>query len=426
MNTEKNDNPLQKFLKTFLLWFVLFYLGAMTYQRLVPAQPSPGEHTNPTISITPVKQDFIIGQRVEWQITNQLSETVQFFSPCESESERSSLQLFRQKDDNETLVSDFQECKDLPISDITLQAGESANFDLRAFQDQFLAREGTYVLEMTFQRTESDPYTVRSSIVTLDRPGAIRQLFRAIVSRPLFNLLVFFMRFLPGHSFGWAVVLLTLVVRLVLFFPNQKAMKSQRELQKLQPKLQEIKDKYKNDQQTQALKTMELYRVHKINPMSSCLPILLQFPFLIGVYYLVREGISPHLLYLLYDFQQGVDLTQVDVQFFGLNLLVPNKWILPFIVAGAQWGALRLSFIKQKKRKSDSNALAEKSAATDPNAQMQLIMQWMMPVMIGFFTAAVPSAVGIYWLTSTLFGIGQQEVVNRQVDHEGEVIKKVS
>ncbi|MCL4139787.1 UNVERIFIED_CONTAM: hypothetical protein GTU68_031534 [Idotea baltica] len=149
---------------------------------------------------------------------------------------------------------------------------------------------------------------------------------------------------------GLAIILLTIVVRLILFVPNQKAMASQRELQRLQPKMTELKEKHKDNQQLLAMKTMELYKTHKINPMSSCWPILLQMPFLIGLYYIILAGLSPHMTYFLYSFQKDADLTAVDNLFLGLDLTVPNIIPLAIMVGAAQWFALRLANMRMKKK----------------------------------------------------------------------------
>ena len=171
-----------------------------------------------------------------------------------------------------------------------------------------------------------------------------------------------------------------------------------------------------------AMETMALYKKHKINPMSSCAPMLLQMPFLIGIYLVVKDGLSPHLNHLLYPFHSGVDLSIVDTNFLGLNLEIPNIWVLPVLVAVAQFIAIKLSMSAAKKQQGPK--IVEKKKETKDKSpdmaeqmeQMQKMMLWMLPLMIGFFTATFPAAVGIYWLTSTVFGIGQQKLVNWQLD----------
>jgi len=165
--------------------------------------------------------------------------------------------------------------------------------------------------------------------------------------------------------------------------------------------------------------TMALYKKHKINPMSSCLPILLQMPFLLGIYFVVRDGITPHFAQKLYGFQSDFDLSVVDNSFFGLDLSVPDMFVLPVIVGVAQFFAMKLAIIHTKK-KADKNPVKKDPKKgpdmADQMQQMQKMMLYVFPFMIAFFTATFPAGVGIYWLTSTLFGIAQQRFVNWQLD----------
>jgi YidC/Oxa1 family membrane protein insertase len=190
-------------------------------------------------------------------------------------------------------------------------------------------------------------------------------------------------------------------------------------MQQLQPKLDELRKKYGKDQQQMAAKTMELYKTHKVSPMSSCWPMLIQLPIMLGVYWIVRDGLSPHLSYLLYSFNENVNLMHFNEMFLGLDLTRRNIIALPLIVAVAQWGAVKLSMVRAKKRTKDTGA-----KTMGQMEQMNKMMLWVMPAMMGFFTATFPAAVGIYWLTSTIFSIGQQWFVNRQLDRPG-VVKKV-
>jgi YidC/Oxa1 family membrane protein insertase len=147
---------------------------------------------------------------------------------------------------------------------------------------------------------------------------------------------------------------------------------------------------------------MAIWKKHKVNPMGSCLPMLIQFPILIALFYVVKDGLNvtdPNLFYTpLKDF----DLQSVNPVFLGiLDLTKLNIIVLPLIVGGLQFLQIRLSFAKMNK---SSNAAMP---------MMNTMMQFFLPVMIAVFTASLPAAVGFYWGTSTVFAIGQQIVVNR-------------
>lgn len=419
-------NKGKEFLKSFLIWFLVFYAILAGYEYFWGEKNQPPAEPSGEIILEPVDNDVVIGNLIRWKIVNHTAEEIRFTSPCEAPG---TLTVFRIVNDQTVNISDslFENCGKKNIRSFSLQPESETFLELADFSRELFDEEGTYQIQMQVQAGQEESSIIDSQPVELSSPGVFRRLFRTIISKPLFNLLVFLTDKLPGHPFGWAIVILTLLVRLALFVPNQKAMRSQRELQKLQPKIEEIKQKHGKNQQMMAMKTMELYKTHKISPFSSCLPMLLQFPFLIGVYYIVRDGLSPHLSHLLYSFQESVDLTAVNTDFLGLDLANNGKWYLAVIVGVAQWGAVKLSLYSAKKRQKKSEEVqGEKSAG--PAGQMQQmnkIMLWVMPVMIGFFTMSFPAGVGVYWLTSTIFGIVQQKYVNWQLD-QPQVTRKES
>jgi len=370
------------------------------------------------ITVTPIQNSVVLGNLAEFNIKNNLDIPAKFTSPCETAG---SLEVYRLVNNKEVTVSSFEDCKGKQVSGFELAPGEETKFSLSDFNMDVYSESGRYQMKFKFDANGEEKEII-SDVVEFENPGLFRKLFRGIISKPLFNLLVIFSNALPGHSFGWAIVLLTILVRLLLFIPNQKAIFSQHELQKFQPKIEELRQKYKDNQQLLAMKTMELYKTHKINPMGSCLPMLLQMPFLIGIYFVVRDGFSSHLNYLLWEMNKSVDLSIVDSQFFGMDLgALPFWWGLPILVGITQFGAMKLTFAATAKKKTKSNAAPAEGMAAQME-QMQKMMLYMMPIMIGFFTATFPAAVGVYWFTSTLFGIGQQKLLYMQLDKK-EVVR---
>ncbi|MDH3324567.1 MAG: YidC/Oxa1 family membrane protein insertase [Candidatus Peregrinibacteria bacterium] len=408
------QNKVKEFAKSFLIWFAVFYLVILGIEKFFGPPVKGTELANSKVQIESIKDSFVIGNYPQFEIKNELSQKVSFSSPCDTSE---SLKIFRIVNGQNVDISTFEGCDQKSVKNFSLEPNDSIDFDFRDFTTENFTENGDYMIEMTFNFGENETEVSQSNKMEFSSPGIFRQLFRAIVSRPLFNLIVFFTEVLPGHSFGAAIIMLTIFVRILLFIPNQKAMKSQREMQKLQPKLEELKRKHGKNQQLIAMKTMELYKSHKVNPMSSCLPMLFQMPFLIGVYMLVRDGLSPNLSYLLYGFHQDFDFSIADFDFLIWQLEeIDSLYILPVIVAVAQFLAVKLSMISAAKKKAKSDKPVVKSAQGDQMAQMQKMMLYVMPLMIGFFTATFPSGVGIYWLTSTVFGIGQQKLVNWQLD----------
>ncbi|MCF7917679.1 YidC/Oxa1 family membrane protein insertase [Candidatus Gracilibacteria bacterium] len=414
-------NKFKDFLKSFLIWFLVFYAILAGYEYFWGKKNQPTPQGKEEVLIQPVKNSVVIGNLVQWKITNHLADEIVFSSPCETPG---TMVVSRVVNDQNLDISSpvLQDCAPESILSFRLQPESSTYFSLNDFNHELFMEAGKYGLEMKFSEGENI-VTTTAPEVELQTAGSFRRLFRTIVSKPLFNLLVFLADTLPGHPLGWSIVIMTLLVRLALFIPNQKAMRSQREMQKLQPKMEEIKKQHGKNQQMVAMKTMELYKTHKISPFSSCLPMLLQMPFLIGVYYIVRDGLSPSLSYLLYSFQQSVDLSLVNNDFYGLDLSIKGPIYLAVLVGLTQWGAVKLSLISAKKKQAKHEG--DKPIVPNQMQQMNTIMLWVMPVMIGFFTTSFPAGVGIYWLTSTLFGIAQQKYVNWQLDQPQVTRKEV-
>ena len=419
---------ISKFFKSFVIWFAVFYLGMTVYQKFIKEPPVEVTPEKTAITVLAEKKSLALGNLVTFKIENQGTDVISFQSPCDGGAD--TLSVSRVLNEKHLLLSDFAGCEKGSILSFDLAPEKSHTLSFPVQNNEIFNEAGMYVLDMSFNQGE-ELIPVASSSIELTTPGTLRTLFRAVISKPIFNLLVFFSQNLPGKPLGWAIVMITLIVRLALFIPNQKAMKSQRSMQKLQPKIAEIKEKYKDNQAELAKKTMELYKTHKVSPMSSCLPMLIQFPIMIGLYYIVRDGLSPHLAHLLYTFQSGANIGDVNNLFLGIDLTrIPSQYanlahwnllVLPLFVGVAQWIAVRLSLVSAKKRKGKEIApKKKKEGKPDMMAgqmeSMNKMMQWVMPAMITFFAFSFPAAVGIYWLTSTMFGIGQQKFVNWQLD----------
>ena len=105
------------------------------------------------------------------------------------------------------------------------------------------------------------------------------QLFNTILYEPIYNLLIYFYNIVPGNDIGLAIICLTVLIKLVLMPLSLQAVRSQKTLQDLQPKMDALKKQYKDSKEKLAAETMKLYKEQKVNPLSSCLPLLIQFPF---------------------------------------------------------------------------------------------------------------------------------------------------
>lgn len=237
----------------------------------------------------------------------------------------------------------------------------------------------------------------------------IKAFLKLILYKPLYNALIFLVWLIPGHSVGWAIVTLTVLIRLLLLPSSKKSIESQKQLKELQPELDKIKEKYK-DKQEQAKATMAFYTSHKINPLSSCLPLLIQFPILIILYYVFRAGLDTSRFGLLYNFVPRPDA--MNTMFLGINLTVSSIYLA--VIAGI------LQFIQTKQIMPKSQPAVNSANKDDKTQQVQNMfgsqMLYIMPIFTVFISMKLPAALPLYWAVTTLFAIGQQYFVLKQKD----------
>ena len=147
-------------------------------------------------------------------------------------------------------------------------------------------------------------------------------LFRTILVQPLFNLLILLTVWVPGHSLGWAIIALTLLIRLVLIPSAAEAIKQQAKMRALQPKLALIQETFKDNKEELAKEMMALYKEFNVHPLGSCLPLLIQLPILLAMFSVFRSGLDTSHFSLLYKFVPHP--TTINSLFFGVNLSKPN------------------------------------------------------------------------------------------------------
>jgi len=238
--------------------------------------------------------------------------------------------------------------------------------------------------------------------------------FYIILYQPLFNGLVFLYNYVPGHDFGIAIILLTVIIRIILYPVSVKAINSQRGLQKLQPKMQEIQNKYKNDKEKQAKEILDLYKKEKINPFSGLLLALIQVPILIALYQVFWSGLNPKELAVLYSFV--LNPGQINPLFLHIiNLAKPNMVFA--ILAGVTQYFQTKMLLPQ-----NSTSAVGKNKSADMSQAMQKQMVYFMPVFTVMILFNLPSALGLYWTISGLFSIIQQYLIFKKHD-KPEIIK---
>jgi YidC/Oxa1 family membrane protein insertase len=201
--------------------------------------------------------------------------------------------------------------------------------------------------------------------------------FFSIIARPIFWLLIKLYGFVGNY--GWAIIILTIIIRIPFIPIVHKGQKSMKRLQEVQPLMQQIKEQYKKDTEKMNKEMMELYKRHKVNPMGGCLPMLLQIPVFFALYKVLLVAIelrgAPFMFWL-------TDLSQKD-----------PYYILPIVMGATMF-------------------LQQKMTPTGGDPKQQKIMMFM-PIIFTFLFLGFASGLVLYWLVNNLLSIAQQVFINR-------------
>lgn len=253
------------------------------------------------------------------------------------------------------------------------------------------------------------------------------ELFSIIFYQPILNLLVFLYNVVPGSDIGIAIIIMTVIIKVALMPLSKKAIESQKSLQDLQPKIEVLKKEYAGNKEELGRRMMALYAEHKINPFSSCLPLLVQFPFLLAVFQVFRTGLSNGSLALVYPFiSRPENINAISMGF--LDLSKPHL-VLAILAGLSQFWQTKMMMRKRPEVKSTG------AKDEDMAAMMNKQMLYMMPILTVVFGASLPGGLTLYWLVTTLLTIAQQKLVFDNMDKkktapedkkvvEGEILKK--
>lgn len=230
-------------------------------------------------------------------------------------------------------------------------------------------------------------------------------LWDTIIIQPFANVLLLIYSVL-GHNFAIAIIVFTVLIRLITYPLTIQQQKSAKAMQTLQPQLQALQKKYAKDKEKLNQETMQLYKEAGVNPLGGCLPLLLQFPVFIGLYQVILLVMAVNPLQMLnlskqmYPFLPGLAaLLPLNNRFLWFDLGQPDLfYILPILV-------VITTYWQQKVMTPPS---------VDPQSQaMNQQMALMMPLMFGYFVMISPSGLGIYWLISNLIGVAQYWMVGK-------------
>lgn len=220
-------------------------------------------------------------------------------------------------------------------------------------------------------------------------------LYNEILYRPLVNALVFFYQGIPFHDLGLAIILLTVVIRLILYPFVAASLRSQREMAVLQPKIKALQEKYKDNKEEQAKQLMELYREHKFNPLSGCLPLIIQLPLLITLYRVFANATGSAILNNLYAFIPHP--ATINPIAFGFLDLAHRSIPLAIIAGVSQF--LQAYWMPQPPKTAGADSMQQ---------AIQKQTLYVLPIVITVISFNFPAALPLYWTVLNVLGIFQQ------------------
>lgn len=230
-------------------------------------------------------------------------------------------------------------------------------------------------------------------------------LFDLIFYNPLYNALVFLINHLPGGDIGLATVILTCVVKFILFPLSKKATKTQLQMKALEPELAKLKEQHGSNREEFARKTMEFYKKNELNPFASFFLVLIQLPIIIALAVIfLRSGLPVVNQTLLYSFVHAPVV--VSTIFLGLIDVSGRSLLLSILAGVAQFIQIQLSLPAYTPKKPDENGKTKFS--DDLAKSMNTQMRFVMPIFMFIVSFSVSGAVAIYWITGSLFTIGQE------------------
>jgi len=299
-------------------------------------------------------------------------------------------------------------------SDIEILRGDTYTLDLSP-QYELFSEPWNYAFELNIEDKKLiDQFEVGYR-------GTVGKVFVGLFYAPVYNLLVFLIATF-WNSLWFAIVAITIFIRILLLFPQHKMMVSQRKMQAIQPKIKKLQEKHKWNQQAMGMELMKLYKTEWVNPMWSCGFLIIQMPILLVIYNILININSLKNEFYLYAPLSNFSISQIDFNFFGLDLLA-SGWIAGLIlalsVAAIQYVQVRLSLawrldadktwvvLEKKKGEKDYSSMMP-----DPD-MMNKFMLYGMPLMVWIFTFSLAAWVGVYWWVSTLFATFQQLFVNK-------------
>jgi YidC/Oxa1 family membrane protein insertase len=234
----------------------------------------------------------------------------------------------------------------------------------------------------------------------------LHQIWDTLLYEPLINALAFLVSIVPGGDVGVAVVILTVLVKVLLFPLSQASIKSQAIMTNLAPELEKIK-KSGVSKEEQARLTFELYKTHKTNPFSGCFLVLIQLPIIFALYYVFFKGIDFN-IDIMYSFIKIPE--HINMLFLGIIDIGKKSLFLAVLAGISQF----LQAYYMPKPSAVATDVSDTSFQANFSKSMNTQMKYVFPFIVTFFAYSISGAIALYWFTSNMFTVGQQIYVERK------------
>jgi YidC/Oxa1 family membrane protein insertase len=247
-------------------------------------------------------------------------------------------------------------------------------------------------------------------------------IFNTYLYIPLYNAFIGFIGAFPWIDAGIVVILFTILIKLILFPLSQKSVRSQIEMKKIQPEIDALKLKYKDNKQEQALKTMALYKEKGVSHFSGIFLALIQLPILIALYMVFyNNSLGQVNTSLLYSFIDAPE--HINTVFLGLFDITLKSTFLAVVVAIGQYLQIKYTMPAAPKVKPGEEAKRDTSFQGELARNMSLQMKYVMPVLMFFIAVNFQSVVSLYLITSSVFAIGQELYMRKKIELEDKLLK---
>ncbi|MDO8566703.1 MAG: YidC/Oxa1 family membrane protein insertase [bacterium] len=243
----------------------------------------------------------------------------------------------------------------------------------------------------------------------------ISSLFNTVFYNPIYNALVALVALIPGSDVGIAVILVTIVIRLILLPFSISAARTQRAMKTLEPKIKELKEKHNGNKEKEALETLALYREARVNPFASILTVFIQIPVLLALYFVFFYEPFPALnAARLYAFTPVPD--SASLEFLGLISVAGKSMVLAFLAGITQFYQAHLA-LSGTMKPSDT-----KNMQNDFQKVMGMQLKYVFPFIIGIISYSTSGAIALYFITTNIAGALQELHVRRVLTKESQLV----